>query len=685
MCQRLLMLALCTVLVPAQTPTFQITSQLVIETVVVKDAHGRVVSGLHASDFAVAEDGVPQQIKFFEEQKLDDVPDAVAAVKTKDPRPEAFQKLPRTRIAAESGNATRYRDRRLLALYFDLTAMLPADQARAITAAQQFIRHQATPADLIALMGFSGGAVRVLQDFTADRIRLDRILETMLIGEGEGQDENAHDADTGAAFGQDDSEFNVFNTDRQLSALQTAAKMLGQLSEKKALVYFGSGLRLNGNDNQAQLRATINAAIRAGVSFWPIDARGLVAQAPLGDATQGSAGGVAMYTGGAAADRQSSFQRSQDTLWSLAADTGGRALLDSNDLAAGMRQAQRSFSSYYIVGYYATNAAPDGKLRKVKITLNSWLSARLEYRQSYYAAKEFAKFNAADKERQLEDALMLEDPITELTLALELDYFQLNRAEYFVPLTVKVPGGELALARRGGADHTRIDFIGEVKDEYGTTVRNVRDKIDVKLAGATAAALARRAIEYDTGFTLLPGKYVAKFLARDAETGRIGTYQTSFTVPNLNRENARIPISSVVLASERVDLKDALYNALKEKDRAELANPLVHDGHKLIPNIARVFHRNREMYVYFEAYQPNAPETRPLLAYMTFYRDGVKQFETVPQRVVSAQDNTLKTMPVKLSVPLEQLVAGEYTCQLTLLDSQARKAAFWRTGIMVIP
>ena len=153
-----------------------------------------------------------------------------------------------------------------------------------------------TPADLMAIMRYSGGAVEVLQDFTGDRDRLLSIMQTMIVGEGQGFDESTSDAstaDTGAAFGQDDSEFNIFNTDRQLSALQTAAKMLGQLNEKKSLIYFASGLRLNGLDNQAQLHATINAAIRAGVSFWPIDARGLVAQAPLGDATQGSPGDTA--------------------------------------------------------------------------------------------------------------------------------------------------------------------------------------------------------------------------------------------------------------------------------------------------------------------------------------------------------------------------------------------------------
>ena len=148
---------------------------------------------------------------------------------------------------------------------------------------------------------------------------------------------------------------------------------------------------------------------------------------------------------------------------------------------------------------------------------------------------------------------MLEDPITELSIAMEIDHFQLNRAEYFVPIVVKIPGRELALAKRGGAEHTLIDFVGEIKDLVGgTTVTNVRDNVNIKLSDATAAELAHRPIEYDTGFTLLPGKYMIKFLARDDETGRIGTYQTTFVIPNLNKEDKRVPISSVVLSSQRV-------------------------------------------------------------------------------------------------------------------------------------
>ena len=168
--------------------------------------------------------------------------------------------------------------------------------------------------------------------------------------------------------------------------------------------------------------------------FGQSTARGLVAQAPLGDATQGSQGNIGMYSGAAALAGAGNFQPSQDTLYALAGDTGGKALLDYNDLAKGIAEAERSVSSYYILGYYTTNTAQDGKFRHIRLTLKTNLAATLDYRQGYYARKVFNKFTAADKERQLEDALMLDDPITELTIAMEVDYFQLNRAEYFVPL-----------------------------------------------------------------------------------------------------------------------------------------------------------------------------------------------------------------------------------------------------------
>ncbi|HWG57914.1 MAG TPA: VWA domain-containing protein [Candidatus Acidoferrales bacterium] len=674
-----------------EPPKITVHTRLVVEAVSVKDKKGHPVEGLTAKDFTITEDGVPQRISFCELQKLDEVPIPMPLTPSDAGKITLYDRLARSHIAAEKPGNVKYKDRRLLALYFDMSAMPPTDQARALGAAQKFIRTQMTAADLVAILRYSEGSVDVLQDFTADRDRLLSIIGTLIVGENQGFGESSDDAsapDTGAAFGQDDSEFNIFNTDRQLSALQTAAQMLGHLSEKKELIYFASGFQLNGVDNQAQLHATIDAAIRAGVSFWPIDARGLVAEAPLGDATRASPGGVGMYSGASAFALTSSFQRSQDTLYGLASDTGGKAFLDYNDLAAGIVQAQRNVSSYYILGYYTQNPALDGKFRRVKVSLNGGLEAKLDYRQGYFAEKQFKKFNAADKERQLEEALMLEDPITDLTIATEIDYFQLNRAEYFVPVMVKIPGRELALAKRRGAQHTLIDFIGEVKDDYGgVTVSNVRDNVNIKLSDDTAVELAKRPIEYGTGFTLLPGKYTIKLLARDDETGRIGTYQTSFVIPNLNKVEKEVAISSVVLSSQRVDLRDALYDAVKNKDRAnqQSVNPLVESGQKLIPSVTRVFSKSRDMYVYLQAYEQGAPNAEPLVAFVSFYADEKKAYETPPIEVTSGLNNRLKTMPLRFNVALRQLPPGEYNCQVTVLDPAGQKAAFWQAPVMLVP
>jgi hypothetical protein len=460
--------------------------------------------------------------------------------------------------------------------------------------------------------------------------------------------------------------------------------MLRGLNEQKSLVYFSSGVRLNGTDNHAQLKATTNAAIRANVAFYPVDARGLVAMPPLGDASRQSPGGIGMFTGNAAMGMMTNFQRSQDTLYALAADTGGKAMLDNNNLVAGIVQAQQAVTSYYIIGYYPTNSTLDGKFRRVKIALKESVSVKLDYRQGYFAGKVFAKFTAADKERQLEEALMLGDPITDLTIAMELNYFQLNRAEYFVPIAVKIPGSELALAKTGGADRTIIDFIGEIRDDFGTPIQNLRDKVDIKLDGETVLELQKRPIQYDTGFTLLPGKYVIKFLARDAETGRIGTFQTPFTVPNLMREEKRLPISSVVLGSQRVDMREALFNAKDRTGNAQLMNPLVEDGQKLVPSVTRVFSKSRDMYVYLQAYERNATTTQPLVAFVTFYRGQTKAFETPPLAVLEGMDPKSKAVPLRFSFPLDKLQTGEYNCQITVLDPTGQKVAFWQAPIMLV-
>src|ERR1051325_7659256 len=243
---------------PANAPAtegpakFTSTAQLVVETLIVKDKNGNPVEGLTARDFTITEDGKPQAIAFCEFQKLKDVENEVPAFA---PRSNidtpAVDKVTKGQISPEQPGNIQDRGRRMLGKYFDMSAMPVPDQLRALNAAQKFIRTRMTPQDVVAIMKFSGSGVEVLVDFTDNRDELLATLQKLILGD-QNTDEDPNDessGDTGAAFGQDNSEFNIFTTDRQLAALQTAVKMLGTLNEKKALIYFASDLRLNGTNN----------------------------------------------------------------------------------------------------------------------------------------------------------------------------------------------------------------------------------------------------------------------------------------------------------------------------------------------------------------------------------------------------------------------------------------------------
>jgi hypothetical protein len=392
-----------------------------------------------------------------------------------------------------------------------------------------------------------------------------------------------------------------------------------------------------------------------------------------------------MFTGALAQQQVARLQRSQDTYFAIAKDTGGKALVDYNDLSLGIRQAAEAQTSYYILAFYSTHAANDGKYRRIQVRLKDGTrQVALTHRPGYFADKEWKQQNGVERERQLEDALMLENPITDITIALELNYFQVTRPEYFVPIAVKIPGSELELARRRGAKRLTLDVLVEVKDSYGATQRNMRDRIEVALTAANAERLLTQPVQYDTGFTVLPGQYVLKFLVRDAEVGRIGTYQTSFTIPNLNREPTRLPISSVVLGSQRLTVNEALYN-VKTTDKQSIGHPLIESGRKLLPSVTRVFSASRNMYVYLEAYEQYAEPMQPLMAYATFYREGAKAYESQPVTVTDGVHRTSKAVPVRLTIPLTSLSPGRYDWQVTIIDPTGHKAAFWQTAVAIVP
>jgi VWFA-related protein len=678
---------------PPPRATFKSGVHLIVQTVSVTDKNGKPIEGLTDKDFIITENGVPQPIAFLEYQRLDDAPASGASLTASvpvapgTPAPAAgVDSLTQPGVMVPRPGDVRYRGRRLLILYFDLYSMPFFDQFRVYGNASKYIETQMTAADMLAVMVFERGRVRLLQDFTDDRGVLRGVI-AQLVQAADEVERGVGVMETGSAFGEDNDTFNLFATDRQLAALQTAVTDLGPLPEKKTLIYFGSGLRLSGADNMAQLRATVNAAVRSNVTINPIDTRGLTATPPLGGASSRSPGGIGMFSGALAQAATTRQQQSQDTYYALAKDTGGKAMFDNNDLSLGIVQAARAVTGYYMIGYYTTNTATDGRFRRVNISLVGDIDGELSYRPGYYGAKDYKDFNAIDRERQLEEAFKAEDPITDIPMAMEVNHFQISSAEYFVPISVRMPGSELARPRPAGSTRVEIDMLGEIKDEHGVTLRNSKDRLVFSLDAGAATRVARRSIQYETGFSLLPGSYVIKVLARDTTTGRIGTFQTSFVIPNLerdrDREKARLPISTVVLSTQRVTAEDALYT-VKQKIAAEVANPLVFDGQKLIPSVTRAFHVGRPLHVFLQAYQRDSMTLRPVVAYVTFSQGGKHVFETDAYAISEGWDPKLRAVPVRISIPLDDLPPGLYDCQVTVLDPTAGRAGFWRAPVSLV-
>jgi len=362
-------------------------------------------------------------------------------------------------------------------------------------------------------------------------------------------------------------------------------------------------------------------------------------------------------------------------------------MLDSNDLTLGIRQAQKDIASYYILGYYTNNPTQDGRFRRIKVTLNAHAQAKLDYRSGYFAPKEFKKFDSSDKERQLEEALLLGDPVTDLPIALEVNYFRISRINYFVPVSLKIPGTALELARSGKAEEAELDFIGQVRDAKGHVAGTVRDAIKVRLKGDDAGQITRRNLEYDSGFTLQPGAYTVKFLARENVTGKIGTFESKFTVPDLTASTAGLRTSSVVWANQREPLSAAVGAASKNR-RLSAMHPLVEDGKKLVPSVTRVYRKDQTLYVYLEVYDPGmSPDekTPSVTASLSFFQGRGKAFETSSLRVRQMADHRPYVMPVQFQVPLASLKAGRYTCQVSLIDEIGQKFAFSRAPLVLIP
>jgi VWFA-related protein len=678
----------------ANESRIQVTTELVLVNVVARDKKGNLVRDLKKGDFTVFEDGKKQEISTFDFENVDELATAGTAEATVSGAAGPGTLLSSAKKAAPSLDA---RDRRLILLFFDFSAMDPEQIERSVDAAKKFVDTKMQPADLMALVSLATN-MRVDLDFTDDKTKLLAALTAFNSGQGQGFENGSSGsaegaAETSGAFSADDTDFNTFSADRKLLALQSLMQALGKLPQKKSLIYFSNGISQSGVDNQSALRATTAAAVKANVSIYSLDIRGLQAFPPGGEAQSASLHGQSAYSGASVLNDLSGNAASQETLATLSSDTGGKAFFDSNDFSGVFSQVQKDSSAYYVLGFTSNNPLKDGKFRRLKVQVNR-ADLKLDFRAGYYAGRDFEHLNRADREQQLEDELDAQLPRVDVPLYAGAAYFRQDDAHYYLAVSLVIPGSQIPFVTEKDKDNATIDIIGEALGGGKLRVGQLRDT--VKLAVESTQQVRRKNVQYNTGFVLAPGSYHLKFVIRENQTGRMGSFETDVQIPDLRK--MPLKMSSVVLSSLRAPVTS----------KKNGANPLVRDQMELVPNITHVFTPDQHLYLQYEVYDAargknpaasaaptqngavkDAPAAKPpkdsirVFTSIEFLQGAAKIYESKPVVANEVTAPERKAVIFQMDLPLQALKPGLYLCQVNVIDDVAGSFSFPRLPLLI--
>ena len=661
----------------------RVSTEVVLVNVVARDKHGNLIKDLKSEDFTVYEDGKKQDLVSFDFEHVDDLAMAGAAGTT-----VSGTAAPGKLLSSGRQKNLEGRDRRLMLLFFDFSAMQPDDIDRAVEAGQKYVNAKMQPADLVALMSLATNLSLDL-DFSDDKSKILAKLAAYNSSEGQGFENGSTgsaegEAETSGSYTPDDTDYNTFSADRKLLALQAVMQAMGKIPQKKSLIYFSNGITQSGVDNQSALRAATAAAVRANVAIYPVDVRGLSAFPPGGQAQAASLHGQSAYSGASVLNDLNANDASQETLYTLAADTGGKAFMDTNDLSGVFSQVQKDTSAYYVLGYTSTNHLKDGHFRRLKVQLNR-PDVKLEYRAGYYADRDYQHMKQTDREEQLEDELAADLPQTDVAVYAGTAYFRADDSHYFLSVSLVVPGSQIPFVQEKDKDSATLDIIGQVREGGKFPVGRLRDT--VKLAVDSAQQVRRKNVQYNTSFVLAPGNYHLKFIVRENRTGRMGSFETDVRIPDLRKTPMRM--SSVVLSSQRVP------STQKKKG----FQPLVSEQTELVPSVTHVFTQDQKLFLQYEVYdaakskaaeatneanEPKEPKgSVRVLTSIEFLQGETKVYETKPIVAHQMTATDRKAVIFQMEIPLQSLKPGFYTCQINVIDDVGGNYAFPRWPILI--
>jgi VWFA-related protein len=645
---------------PQPGVTFRLEVNYVEVDAAVYDRQGRFVSDLHRSDFQVLEDGVPQEINAF---SLVNIPIERAE------RP-LYASHP---IQPDIATNARPFDGRVYVLALDdlQTSSFRTPQVRA--AARQFVETRMAANDIAAIVHI-GGSTDAGQEFTSnkrlllasiDRFMGRKIRSTTLERLDEYQRlRSTPSGEPISRVGDPRDLERGYNARSSLESLASLSEWVGSIrGRRKAIIYLSEGIDYNIYDFQNReattiqdaMRKAIATATRSNVSIYAIDPRGLTT---MGEESIEAAGGFPddPLLNLSNQSFQDELRLAQQSLRSLAEDTGGYAAVNSNDFTKAWDRVVADNSSYYVLGYYPKNDKRDGRFRKIQVKVNR-PGVDVRSRNGYTAprGKPPAPTHQPETDKtspELRQALDSPVPISGVTLRAFAAPFKGAAPNASIAVGVEAQGNDLAFTQKDGKFVNDLELSVIAIDTTGKIKGGDRNVINMGLKPETRERVSQTGIRMNTRLNLPPGRYQMRVAARESGAGHIGSVNYDLEGPDFSKEP--LTMSGIVIASA------SGAQVMTAKPDEELRTVLPAPATAM-----RQFSQNDALAIFAEIYD-NEPQTAHQVDITTtvLTDEGTTAFTTREERSSSELQGKKGGYGHTTQIPLKDLSPGLYVLKV---------------------
>ena len=539
---------------------------LVPVRVIVRDAKGKTVTTLRKDDFQLFQDGKPQLISNFSVVLPPTGTPAVAADNSasaagKPPAPAATGFVPPSRFVA---------------LLFDDTHLNLQDAMQARIAATKYVDASLAPTDRAAVFTISG---QFQMDFTDDRAKLHASLISIqpraVTADAANTDTDCPPMDlieADAIQNRNDSQaLDVATQDAIVCATSTSSQSGGptaaQIEQARSIAQ-ATALRkeqegeeqteavfrrlrevvvrmsaMPGQRNivlispgfifvnrEVEYSDLIDRAIRQNIFVNTLDARGLYVPDLGPDISQATNDPNPTLAGYRLAWRLDGQQRQTETLLSFAADTGGWAFHNNNDLGQGLREVASAPDAYYYLAYVPSNLKFDGRFHSLKVTLAGKEKYSIQARRGYYAPKHGETPEEVAR-RDIDDALFSQEERHGLPIGLQTQYYKTDATDAKLSVLAHVDLARVRFEKSGGRNVDDLTVVAAVFDRDGNFLSGEQRVLSMKLRDETFQKLAHSGVTVRTSFDLKPGDYVVRLVVRDSNAALLSAENGVVEIP----------------------------------------------------------------------------------------------------------------------------------------------------------